>query len=1281
MKLTRWCAWAVSLTLLCGLVSPLPARAADADKEQDTGNLARTAKVSGSNGRREQNGPDKAVDGKQNTYFFANSEDAERYLLLDLGKAQPIERFALFFYRESPEYSIQLSADGISFDEVVLVTDGKAGKAAERTFSLPSLPSARYVKLLERQPYQMNSETYSFAIREFEVYGVAPSTTTAAEILQQLDAPALSDDGKTLLLPDPPDPHYQVTLYGCEPQQVIALDGTVSQPLCDTEVSILYQVQHRADPGDCAKAAVAQCVMVPGLAAASGNEKPNVVPGLREWQGGEGDFCLTGGSALVLNPEDADMLGGTAEQIAAFFADMLEHPVSIRTGKPGKGDVLLCLDPTLAPLGEEGYTLDCRDVFTIAAATPQGVLYGGVSLTQVLWQDPLHSRFPKGQARDYPRYPVRGGMLDLASAYLAPDELSEIACYMAWFKLNELHLHWNDSSADSGKSAFRLACEGFPSLTAADGFYTKEEYRALQTRAKSFGVELVSEIVGPGRGACFQNVSALPLDQTGTLDFEKPEAEERTVSFLQQLMQEYLAGDEPFLQGAYYDVGIGIYGEPQGSRLVGLADTLAQSAEKNGKHARVWYMEGIGAMGTSADILLWTDDPAAAKAAYGTGRGVIDTRRSVLQLSTAGRDGLPDRFALAPLFDRYSVEGLAGAAGISPADPQTRGAVFCFWNGQACPGGGYSSCDLFDRIKNAVALVAEKTWCGANSKQTGAQFTERFAKVGMRAGSANPGRFVDSQTDVLADLDFYANAKDKTANGRDGAAQGSASFGVLEDKAALCLDGNGVLAFPIDAVGYPYTIHMDLFCNAKTPPDALLLKGADGSFYLDLDGTGYPGYRRGGYTFRFDGTALPEKQWFTLVLTCGPDGTALYIDGQKQHAPMLCDPSKPDGVRVPDSTAFYLPTARIGEGLSGGISALTLYNRVLTDGEIAALTVPHRDEPSVPDPPPAPDDTEDPKPSPEPDKPDDPSGGGTAGGGASAPNEIKQDPPAVLLPNGTQRTESTQPDGTRQITDLTPAGVRIITLVSPEGLVNATVSMPEDAPPLAVTIPVGAPHSGLVPFALLPDGSESVIPKSAVTNDGVIFICSTAGTFRIADRSRQFNDLTRRSWAKDAVDYVTSHGLFGGMNESDFVPDGRMSRGMLATVLHRLESCPAPAGHGGFSDLLPGRYYSEAAVWAAETGLIRGIGADFAADQPISREQLITILHRYAGSPAPQGTHPAAAAGTAVWAQPAMQWAQTEGLLTGRPGGRIDPKAAVTRAETAVVMERLVNRLLSAQIP
>lgn len=1287
MKNSKWRAWAMCLALFCGLVAPVSAGAAGTGETGTPDNLLHIAAVSGSSGQRKDTGPDKAVDGDRSTYFFANADDAERYLLLDLGKTVSIEQLALFFFHESPAYSILLSDDGAHFEEAVTVTDGKDGKKAERVFSLSSFPPARYVKLLERQGYQINSKPYSFAIYELEVYGA--DSTTAEAVLERLGAPTLSDDGTMLRLPDSPDPRYQVTLYGCEPRQVIAADGTVSQPLRDTEVSVLYQVSSLADPSDTAKSTRAHTVTVPGAYAPGGNQQPNVVPGLREWQGGEGDFCLNGNSALVLSPQDAAALDGTAGQIASFFSDMLNRPIATRVGSPAPGDVLLRLDPSLSPLGEEGYTLNSGDVFTISAAAPQGVLYGGVSLVQVLWQDAAHTRFPRGQARDYPRYDVRGGLLDIASAYLTPDELAQLSRYMAWFKLNELHLHINDSSTASGKSAFRLACEDFPLLPAADGFYTKETYQALQTQAKAYGIEVVTEIVGPARGACFANAAELPLDETGAFDISFPEAFDLTARFLQRLTDAYLTGDDPFLQGAYYDVGAGIYGEANGPALAQLADALADRAGVAGKQARIWYMNGIKDMQSAADILLWSDDPAAARTAFQTGRGVIDVRRSLTQLSTGGRNGLPDHFDLAAQVDRYAVEDLAVSAGISPADPQTRGAIFCLWNEQASFGGGYAAVDLFDRMKNAVALIAEKTWCGDRDKQTGARFASRFEKVGARAGNADPGRFVASQTDMLVDLDFASNGADRTENGRDGVAEGGATFDTLEGRPALCLDGTGALTLPVAAIGYPYTARIDIFCDTEMSPDTLLYTGADGSFYWNVEETGCLGYRRGDYTFCFDGAHLPAGRWCTLVLTGDRNGTALYIDGKKQGGPMLYDTSMQGVMRLPDCSTFLLPTAYLGKGMTGGIGALTLYNRVLTEQEIAALT-PALPPTNVPDTPTEPEQPEPPGPSEPPADPSRPgggSGGGTGGGTGNGPSggigaAAQETPPAehtVTLQNGTKRTETTETDGTRRISDFTSSGVRIDTLISPEGATSAAVTVPDGAPPLTVTIPVDSPRSGLVPLALLPDGGERVIPKSAVSEEGVAFLCHATCSLRIADQDKTFSDMDGRSWAKDAVTFVAARGLLGGMTETTFWPDGGMSRGMLATVLHRLESCPAAQGDGGFDDLAANRYYSEAAAWAAENELIRGIGPDFAADRPVSREQLVTILHRYAGSPSAAGQSVLPSnAEPSDWALPAVRWAREKGLLTGRPDGSLDLKSPVTRAEAAVMLERLVVQLLAA---
>ncbi|MDR1194817.1 MAG: S8 family serine peptidase [Peptococcaceae bacterium] len=181
-----------------------------------------------------------------------------------------------------------------------------------------------------------------------------------------------------------------------------------------------------------------------------------------------------------------------------------------------------------------------------------------------------------------------------------------------------------------------------------------------------------------------------------------------------------------------------------------------------------------------------------------------------------------------------------------------------------------------------------------------------------------------------------------------------------------------------------------------------------------------------------------------------------------------------------------------------------------------------------------------------------------------------------------------------------------------------------------------------------------------------------------------FDDVTAGSWFGAAVKFVYDRGLFGGVGGRAFEPNGLMSRAMLASVLSRLSvgepSWPGAKADatGNFLDVPPTSWYAGPVEWAIGAGLMGSVGGGrFGPEQDITREQLASILLRYARAVGWETSFEAEAttkfpdAGDiSSWAGDACRWAVGQGLLAGRNGGRLEPTASATRAEVAAILMR-----------
>lgn len=178
-----------------------------------------------------------------------------------------------------------------------------------------------------------------------------------------------------------------------------------------------------------------------------------------------------------------------------------------------------------------------------------------------------------------------------------------------------------------------------------------------------------------------------------------------------------------------------------------------------------------------------------------------------------------------------------------------------------------------------------------------------------------------------------------------------------------------------------------------------------------------------------------------------------------------------------------------------------------------------------------------------------------------------------------------------------------------------------------------------------------------------------------------FTDIAPGAWYAEAVAFCRENGLMNGMSDTEFDPQGTMTRAMLATVLYRMEGEPAAAGLNPFQDVVTDSWYGPAVIWAAEQELIQGYGNGICApNDPVTREQMVTILWRYAGSPAPAGTAPVLAdeADIPAWAAAAVDWSSENNIVINKGPNSFFPGDTALRYEIAAA---LMNYSLSQTEP
>ena len=182
----------------------------------------------------------------------------------------------------------------------------------------------------------------------------------------------------------------------------------------------------------------------------------------------------------------------------------------------------------------------------------------------------------------------------------------------------------------------------------------------------------------------------------------------------------------------------------------------------------------------------------------------------------------------------------------------------------------------------------------------------------------------------------------------------------------------------------------------------------------------------------------------------------------------------------------------------------------------------------------------------------------------------------------------------------------------------------------------------------------------------------------------KFTDAETTAWYHDGVHFCVENGYMNGVSETQFAPNGTLSRAMIVTMLWRMAGSPVVDYAMSFTDVADGQWYTEAIRWAQSTGVVNGYDAEsFGTNDNITREQLASILMRYAALKGVDVAKKADlakfddAASISSWALESVEWANAAGILNGRTETTIAPTGNATRAEAAAMVQRFCETVLS----
>lgn len=524
---------------------------------------------------------EKAVDGEIGTADSDTSRwsggvlkdgqsgNAEQWISIDLkAEKTAVQSIPVYFYKLvwSKDYKIQTRAEeSEEWTDVFHIDNSSRASNTQNPTDEISNSDVKELKRYVRFLFVAGSLNpaaggHRISIREIVISGTQTGelgASSAAEVLAKIPAEiTVGEDDDSLLIPSVSE-GYSVEVYGSEVDRIVGEDGRISPyRLNDRSLNVILKAENTSNKSDTAKKNVTVTVpdntdKYPALfpQVANPNSMPDVLPTIQEWYGYEGDFVLTEDTKIVINDRAHVGLSSVAEEMKEDIAEICGKTLAVETGMAaGAGNIYLeSLPEDTYGTGEEGYFLiNGENGIQIFSSTKTGVLYGTVTVEQILYQDAGHTMVPKGVIRDYPLYGVRGMMFDVARIPTRMQFLKDYTKILKWYKMNDMQIHLNDTQwsepdrnssnpqvYDKVEASHRLESELFPSLakqkskfevtegqwnnkyggdyagrydyyysthtgTGEELYYTKEEYRSLQSLADARGVKLVSELDTPG---------------------------------------------------------------------------------------------------------------------------------------------------------------------------------------------------------------------------------------------------------------------------------------------------------------------------------------------------------------------------------------------------------------------------------------------------------------------------------------------------------------------------------------------------------------------------------------------------------------------------------------------------------------------------------------------------------------------------------------------------------------------------------------------------------------
>ena len=578
-------------------------------------------------------------------------------------------------------------------------------------------------------------------------------------------------------------------------------------------------------------------------------QKPFVIPELKEWKGATGFFMPKQSVRIIYG---APGLQKIARQFAADYKALFGVLPEIAEGKPCKGDFFFTIKRD-KKLEKEGYDIVIGDYVKVSANEPVGVYWATRTLLQ-MGEQYKNGNLPKGHIRDWPDYGIRGLLIDCGRKFIPMNYLRDLACIMSYYKMNFMHVVLNNNGFkayfnddwNQTYAAFRLECETYPGLTARDGYYTKKEFVHFQEEAAERFVEIIPEIDVPAHSLAFSHYKPeLGSKEYGMdhLNLSHPEV----YSFVDALFKEYLDGENPVFRGPRVHIGTDEYSNKKKEvveQFRAFTDHYIKFVEGFGKQACVWgaLTHAAGETPVKSDNVImyaWYNGFANPKDMVQQGYNLIsipDGLTYIVPLAGYYWDYLNTE----RLYKQWTPAHVADVV-FEEKDPAIIGGMFAVWNDIV--GNGISVKDIHHRIFPALQTIAVKTWNIAPAFSY-TEFETKRQKLSEAPDVNQLGRIGDDENSLVYETSSITPGSE----------------------------------LPYTEIGYDYTITFDMEA-ANENYGTELFRSPNAVFYLADPVKGMFGFSLDGYMNTFAFRPYPGEK-ISVKITGDALSTSLFINGQ-----------------------------------------------------------------------------------------------------------------------------------------------------------------------------------------------------------------------------------------------------------------------------------------------------------------------------------------------------------------------------------------------------------------